>query len=100
MKTAAAARAWWAALRRRTPDSRAQAALRAAASHLSSYVLMALAVAMLACARLGIVHSEVFGGFSGAACGERIADSQSRFLITIDSYHRNGDLVDHKVKAD
>jgi acetyl-CoA synthetase len=59
-----------------------------------------LPVAMLACARLGIVHSEVFGGFSGAACGERIADSQSRFLITIDSYHRNGDLVDHKVKAD
>ena len=59
-----------------------------------------LPVAMLACARLGIVHSEVFGGFSGAACGERIADSQSRFLVTIDGYYRNGDLVDHKVKAD
>ena len=53
MKAAAAARAWWAALRRRTPESRAQAALRAAASHLSSYVLMALAVAMLACAVAG-----------------------------------------------
>src|ERR1700726_634288 len=50
MKAAAAARAWWAALRRRTPESRAAAALRAAASHFSSYVLMALAVAMLACA--------------------------------------------------
>jgi acetyl-CoA synthetase len=59
-----------------------------------------LPVAMLACARLGIVHSEVFGGFSGNACGERIADSQSRVLVTIDGYYRNGDLVDHKVKAD
>ena len=59
-----------------------------------------LPVAMLACARLGVIHSEVFGGFSGAACGERIADSQSRFLVTIDGYYRNGDLVDHKVKAD
>jgi diguanylate cyclase (GGDEF)-like protein len=53
MKAATAARAWWAALRPRTPESRAQAALRAAASHLSSYVLMALAVAMLACAVAG-----------------------------------------------
>ena len=59
-----------------------------------------LPVAMLACARLGVIHSEVFGGFSGAACGERIADSQSRFLVTIDGYYRNGDLVDHKAKAD
>ncbi len=53
MKAAAAARGWWAAFRRRTPESRAQAALRAAASHVSSYVLMALAVAMLACAVAG-----------------------------------------------
>jgi acetyl-CoA synthetase len=59
-----------------------------------------LPVVMLACARLGVVHSEVFGGFSGAACGDRIADSGSRVLITIDGYYRNGDLVDHKVKAD
>src|ERR1700685_720720 len=53
MKAAAAARAWWAAFRRRTPEWRAQAALHAAASHLSSYVLMALAVAMLVCAVAG-----------------------------------------------
>jgi acetyl-CoA synthetase len=59
-----------------------------------------LPVAMLACARLGVVHSEVFGGFSGAACGERIADSQSRVLVTMDAYYRNGELIDHKVKAD
>ena len=59
-----------------------------------------LPVAMLACARLGVVHSQVFGGFSGAACGHRIADSQSRILVTMDAYYRNGKLIDHKVKAD
>ena len=59
-----------------------------------------LPVAMLAAARLGVVHSQVFGGFSGAACGGRIADSGSRVLVTIDSYYRNGELIDHKVKAD
>jgi len=59
-----------------------------------------LPIAMLACARLGIIHSQVFGGFSGAACGGRIADSKSRILITMDSYYRGGVLQDHKVKAD
>jgi acetyl-CoA synthetase len=59
-----------------------------------------LPITMLACARLGVVHSQVFGGFSGNACGTRIADSGSRVLITMDSYYRSGDLVDHKVKAD
>ncbi|MHB1595727.1 MAG: acetate--CoA ligase [Streptosporangiaceae bacterium] len=59
-----------------------------------------LPVTMLACARLGVIHSQVFGGFSGAACGDRIADSGSRILVTIDGYYRNGELIDHKVKAD
>jgi len=59
-----------------------------------------LPVTMLACARLGIVHSVVFGGFSGEACGLRIADSGSRVLITMDGYYRNGKLIDHKVNAD
>ncbi len=59
-----------------------------------------LPVSMLACARMGVIHSQVFGGFSGAACGERIADSGSHILVTMDSYYRNGDLIDHKVKAD
>jgi acetyl-CoA synthetase len=59
-----------------------------------------LPISMLACARLGVIHSEVFGGFSGTACGHRIADSQSRILVTMDSYYRNGELIDHKVKAD
>jgi len=59
-----------------------------------------LPVAMLACARLGVVHSQVFGGFSGNAAGTRIADSGSRVLITMDGYFRSGTLADHKVKAD
>ncbi len=59
-----------------------------------------LPVVMLACARLGVIHSQVFAGFSGAACGHRIADSGSNVLITMDGYYRSGDLLDHKVKAD
>lgn len=59
-----------------------------------------LPITMLACARLGIIHSQVFGGFSGKACADRIVDSGSRVLITIDAYHRGGSLIDHKEKAD
>ncbi len=59
-----------------------------------------LPVSMLACARLGVIHSEVFGGFSGAACGGRIADSGSDILVTMDAYYRNGELLDHKIKAE
>jgi acetyl-CoA synthetase len=59
-----------------------------------------LPVTMLACARLGAIHSQVFGGFSGGACGHRIADSGSKILITMDSYYRSGEVQDHKVKAD
>jgi acetyl-CoA synthetase len=59
-----------------------------------------LPVSMLACARLGVIHSEVFGGFSGNACGHRIVDSGSKVLVTIDAYYRNGELIDHKAKAD
>jgi acetyl-CoA synthetase len=57
-------------------------------------------VTMLACARLGVIHSQVFGGFSGNACGTRIADSGSRILITMDGYYRSGSMGDHKFKAD
>jgi acetyl-CoA synthetase len=55
---------------------------------------------MLACARLGLVHSVVFGGFSGEACGMRAADSGSKVLVTIDGYYRSGAMTDHKEKAD
>jgi acetyl-CoA synthetase len=59
-----------------------------------------LPVTMLACARLGVVHSVVFGGFSGEACGTRAADSGSRVLIYADGYYRSGKLIDHKASAD
>lgn len=59
-----------------------------------------LPVAMLACARLGAIHSVVFGGFSGRACGERISDSGSKVLISMDAYYRGGKLLEHKSKAD
>ncbi|PXF58043.1 MAG: acetate--CoA ligase [Deltaproteobacteria bacterium] len=59
-----------------------------------------LPITMLACARLGIIHSEVFGGFSGNSCADRIVDSGSNVLITIDGYYRGGKLLDHKANAD
>jgi acetyl-CoA synthetase len=59
-----------------------------------------LPITMLACARLGVVHSVVFGGFSGRACGERAADSGSEVLVTMDAYYRSGSLLSHKEKAD
>jgi acetyl-CoA synthetase len=59
-----------------------------------------LPITMLACARIGVIHSVVFGGFSGEACGARIIDSGSRVLISMDGYYRSGKLLDHKVNAD
>jgi acetyl-CoA synthetase len=59
-----------------------------------------LPITMLACARLGVIHSVVFGGFSGEACGARIVDSGSRVLISMDGYYRTGKLLDHKANAD
>jgi acetyl-CoA synthetase len=59
-----------------------------------------LPITMLACARLGVIHSVVFGGFSGEACGARAADSGSRVLVTMDGYYRNGKLLDHKASAE
>ncbi len=59
-----------------------------------------LPITMLACARLGVIHSEVFGGFSGRASADRVVDSQSRVLIIMDSYYRAGKLLNHKENAD
>jgi len=59
-----------------------------------------LPITMLACARLGIVHSVVFGGFSGEAAGLRAADSGSRVMIYADGYYRSGKPIDHKSSAD
>ena len=59
-----------------------------------------LPITMLACARVGVIHSQVFGGFSGQACGARIQDSGSHILISMDAYWRAGKLGDHKANAD
>src|SRR5262249_41404942 len=59
-----------------------------------------LPIAMLACARLGIIHSVVFGGFSGEAAGLRAADSRSRVMVYADGYYRNGKLIDHNASAE
>ncbi|GAA5512735.1 acetyl-coenzyme A synthetase [Deinococcus carri] len=58
------------------------------------------AIAMLACARIGAVHSVVFGGFSVSALADRINNAQSRLLITADAGQRRGGLVNLKANAD
>ena len=58
------------------------------------------AVAMLACARIGAVHSVVFGGFSPEALHGRIEDCASRFVVTADGGKRGGKLVPLKANVD
>ena len=59
-----------------------------------------LAIAMLACARIGAVHSVVFGGFSAESLRDRINDQQARLLITADGGYRRGNVVQLKRVAD
>jgi acetyl-CoA synthetase len=59
-----------------------------------------LAIAMLACARVGAVHSVVFGGFSAESLRDRINDSQCRLLITADGGYRRGQIVPLKQVSD
>jgi acetyl-CoA synthetase len=63
-------------------------------------MIPALPIAMLACARIGAPHSEVFAGFSASALANRIDDARSRFLVTVDGYYRRGTFLHHKEKAD
>ncbi|WP_225835894.1 acetate--CoA ligase [Streptomyces sp. NK08204] len=56
--------------------------------------------AMLACARLGLPHSVVFGGFSPAALQSRIDDAQARLLITADGQYRRGRAEPMKANTD
>ena len=58
------------------------------------------AIAMLACARIGAVHSVVFGGFSPEALGSRIDDCESDYLITSDGGMRGGRHTDLKKNVD
>jgi acetyl-CoA synthetase len=59
-----------------------------------------LAIAMLACARIGAVHSVVFGGFSAEALRDRIQDAQATLLVTADGGYRRGQVVPLKQMAD
>ena len=59
-----------------------------------------LPIAMLACARIGAIHSVVFGGFSSEALRDRINDCESQVLITADGYYRSGRIVQNKINAD
>jgi len=55
-----------------------------------------LAIVMLACTRIGVIHSIVFGGFSKEAVKDRIMDSQARLLFTVDKTKRSGKLYPMK----
>ena len=57
-------------------------------------------VALLACARLGAIHSIVFGGFSPEALADRINDAKAKVVITCDQSRRKGQTVDLKALAD
>jgi acetyl-CoA synthetase len=59
-----------------------------------------LPVAMLACARIGAIHSIVFGGFSAEALRDRINDAGARVLVTADGGFRRGGVVELKAAAD
>jgi acetyl-CoA synthetase len=59
-----------------------------------------LAIAMLACARIGAIHSIVFGGFSAQALKDRIQDCKARLVITADKGLRGGRSVPLKANAD
>ncbi len=58
------------------------------------------AIAMLACARIGAVHSVVFGGFAAHSLRDRINDAEAKVLITADGGHRRGDVFALKPVAD
>ena len=59
-----------------------------------------LAIAMLACARIGAAHSVVFGGFSAESLRDRINDAQAVLLVTADGGYRRGQIVPLKQMAD
>jgi acetyl-CoA synthetase len=58
------------------------------------------AVAMLACARLGLIHTVIFGGFSSEAIKDRVNDCQAKVIITADGGFRRGKIVELKPNVD
>jgi acetyl-CoA synthetase len=63
-------------------------------------MILELPIAMLACARIGAVHSVVFGGFSAEALRDRILDCGAKVLICADGYYRGGRIIRSKDNPD
>jgi len=59
-----------------------------------------LPIAMLACAKIGAVHSVVFSGFSSTAFRDRLNDCEAKLVITCDSFYRRGKKVPLKIQTD
>ncbi|MCE9592053.1 MAG: acetate--CoA ligase [Planctomycetes bacterium] len=59
-----------------------------------------LAIAMLACARIGAPHSIIFGGFSASAIKDRVEDAKSKIIVTADGGYRRGKVVPLKAAVD
>lgn len=57
-------------------------------------------IAMQACARIGAIHSIVFGGFSAEALKDRVEDAQAKVIVTADGGHRGGRVVELKKSVD
>jgi len=57
-------------------------------------------IAMLACARIGAIHTVVFSAFSAESLKDRLLDSGAKLLITCDGYYRRGKVINLKEKAD
>ena len=62
-------------------------------------MILELPIAMLACARIGAIHSVVFGGFSADALRDRMLDCKTKMLICIDGYYRGGRIIRSKDNA-
>ncbi len=59
-----------------------------------------LAIAMLACARIGATHSVIFGGFSAQAIVDRVNDAQAKLIVTADGGYRKGKVIPLKQNVD
>ena len=63
-------------------------------------MILELPITMLACARIGAIHSVVFGGFSAEALRDRVMDCGAKLLICADGYYRSGRVIRSKDNAD